>query len=71
MKFVVVNGRMPFRPTFCVWCCTPIYAGYLRDIHARLCYCSYQCYRLYGENSTVLLATEHREKRTAHLNGGA
>ncbi len=55
MKFVLVNGRAPYRQTYCVWCCTPIYAGYLRDIKARLCYCDHQCYRLYSENAHLLL----------------
>jgi hypothetical protein len=55
MKFVMVNGRMLFRQNYCVWCCTPIDTGYLRDITTRLCYCDHQCYALYRENSTLLL----------------
>jgi hypothetical protein len=55
MKFVLVNGRMPFRQNYCVWCCTPICTGYLRDIATRLCYCDHQCYTLYGENSALPL----------------
>jgi hypothetical protein len=55
MKFVLVNGRMPFRKHDCVWCCTPIYTGYLRDIATRLCYCDHQCYMIYRENSALLL----------------
>ena len=55
MKFVLVNGRMPFRQNYCVWCCTPIHTGYLRDIITRLCYCDHQCYTLYRENSALLL----------------
>jgi len=60
MKFVLVNGRVPVRQSFCVWCCTPIYAGYLRDIGARLFYCDHQCYKLYSENSTLLLGGRAR-----------
>ena len=55
MKFVLVNGRTPFRQNYCVWCCTPISTGYLRDIATRLCYCDHQCYMLYRENSALLL----------------
>ena len=60
MKFVLVNGRMPFRQNYCVWCCTPIYTGYLRDIGTRLCYCDHQCYLLYRENSALLLGSRVR-----------
>ena len=37
MNFVLVNGRMPAQQDYCVWCCTPIYTGYLRDIVTTLC----------------------------------
>jgi hypothetical protein len=45
MKFVLVNGRTPFRKSLCVLCSVPIdEGGYLRDIRTRLCYCSAECY---------------------------
>ena len=47
MRFVLVNGRMPFRQSFCALCCEPIgKVGYLRDIRTRLCYCGGECYAL-------------------------
>lgn len=47
MKFVLVNGRMPFRQNFCALCCETIgKEGYLRDIRTRLCYCGAECYGL-------------------------
>lgn len=46
MRFIVVNGRTPFRKTFCLWCCEEISAGYLRDVRTLLPYCDYECYTL-------------------------
>lgn len=56
MKFVLVNGRMPFRKSFCGLCCELIgERGYLRDIRTRLCYCGTACYALKSGNAGILL----------------
>jgi len=47
MRFVLVNGRTPFRQISCVLCSEPIGAGYLRDVRTRLCYCDARCYALH------------------------
>jgi hypothetical protein len=61
MKFVLVNGRTPFRQSFCVLCCEPIgEGGYLRDIRTRLCYCGAACYADKSGNGRMLL--EHQAK---------
>jgi hypothetical protein len=43
MRFVVVNGRTPCPQAFCVLCCEPIGASYLREIDTRLSYCDHDC----------------------------
>ena len=56
MRFVLVNGRMPFRQSFCALCCEPIgEGGYLRDIRTRRFYCGARCYALKSSNSMMLL----------------
>lgn len=47
--FVLVNGRTPFRKTWCMQCCEPISSSYLREIRTGLPYCAYQCYALFCE----------------------
>ena len=32
MKFILVNGRTPFRKTFCMQCSEKISSSYLREI---------------------------------------
>jgi hypothetical protein len=47
VKFVLVNGRTPFRKDLCGLCSEPIgEGGYLRDIRTRLYYCGAECYAL-------------------------
>ena len=36
MRFILVNGRTPFRKTFCLWCCEEISGSYLRDVRTPL-----------------------------------
>lgn len=48
--FVLVNGRTPFRQTWCMQCCEPIAESYLRDIGTRLPYCDHRCYMLFCES---------------------
>ena len=56
MKFVLVNGRMPFRQSFCGLCDEPIdERGYLREIRTRLCYCGAKCYVLKSGNALIFL----------------
>ena len=56
MNFVLVNGRTPFRQSFCVLCSNPIgEGGYLRDIRTRLCYCGLACYALQSKSGMLLL----------------
>lgn len=40
MKFVLVNGRIPLRTTFCLQCCEKISGSYLRELRMRLPYCA-------------------------------
>jgi len=56
VKFVRVNGRMPFRQSFCGLCREPIdEPGYLREIRTRLCYCRAECYVLKSGNALIFL----------------
>jgi hypothetical protein len=56
MNFVLVNGRKPFRQSFCARCAEPIgEGGYLRDIRTRLCYCGWGCYALQSRSAMLLL----------------
>jgi hypothetical protein len=56
MNFVLVNGRTPFRQSFCVLCSKPIgEGGYLRDVQTRLCYCGLACYALQSKSGKLLL----------------
>ena len=59
MKFVLVNGRTPFRRHICGLCSEPIgESGYLRDMRTRLCYCGAECYALKSSKAMMLLETE-------------
>jgi hypothetical protein len=61
MNFVMVNGRTPFRQSFCVLCSKPIgESGYLRDIRTRLCYCELSCYALQSKSGTLLLEIQSK-----------
>ena len=42
MRFILVNGRTPFRKTFCLQCCEEITSSYLREIRTLLPYCDYE-----------------------------
>lgn len=54
MKFILVNGRIPFRKTSCLWCCEEINGGYLRDARTLLRYCGYECYALHHEAAPLI-----------------
>ncbi len=59
MKFVLVNGRTPFRHHICGLCSEPIgESGYLRDMRTRLCYCGAECYALKSSKAAMLLEKE-------------
>jgi hypothetical protein len=56
VRFVIVNGRTPFRQSFCALCCEPVgEGGYLRDIRTRLCYCGAECYALNCGNALMMV----------------
>lgn len=50
MRFVLVNGRTPCPKTYCLFCCEPIHAGYLREISTRLPFCDNDCYVLSSDS---------------------
>jgi hypothetical protein len=54
MRFIVVNGRIPFRKTFCLWCCEEISSSYLRDVSTLLPYCDHECYALHHEAVSLI-----------------
>ena len=59
MRFVLVNGRTPFRQSFCALCREPIgEGGYLRDIRTRRCYCGAECYALKSGDAVMLLENQ-------------
>ena len=60
MRFVLVNGRTPSPQTFCVLCCEPIGANYLREIGTRLSYCDHDCYADHCQSA--ILAFEDRAR---------
>jgi hypothetical protein len=55
MRFVLVNGRTPRPQSFCVECCEPIGASYLREFGMQQSYCDYDCYALHCGKAAVLL----------------
>jgi hypothetical protein len=56
VRFVLVNGRMPFRQDFCAHCREPISeGGYLRDVRTRRCYCGAECYALKSDHAMMRL----------------
>jgi hypothetical protein len=57
MRFILVNGRTPVRPTFCLQCCEKIGDGYLRAIRTRLPYCDYQCYARQRDDGSLTSET--------------
>lgn len=48
MRFILVNGRTPCPKTFCMLCCEPIHASYLREFSTGLPFCNQECYALYA-----------------------
>ena len=44
MRFVLVNGRMPYPRSLCTMCCKQIVGSYLREIETGLTYCDDKCY---------------------------
>ena len=54
MRFILVNGRTPFRKTFCLWCCEEISGSYLRDVRTLLPYCGYECYGLHHGAASLI-----------------
>jgi hypothetical protein len=56
MRFVLVDGRTPCQQSFCVLCCEPIRANYLRDVGTQLYYCDQKCYADYGKKAVMAVA---------------
>jgi hypothetical protein len=54
MRFILVNGRTPFRKTFCLWCCEEISGSYLRDVRTLLPYCDHECYAIHHEAASSI-----------------
>ena len=55
MKFVLVNGRLLYRQSFCAKCKQAIGAGYLREIGTQLLYCDDSCYAEHCKSAVQLL----------------
>jgi hypothetical protein len=53
VKFILVNGRTPFRKTFCMHCCEPISGNYLRELRTQLPYCNYECFALHCDSVSL------------------
>jgi len=56
MRFVLVNGRMPCKQSFCVLCGEPIRGSYLRETGTRRCYCDHECYAGHCKSAVLSLA---------------
>ena len=55
MRYILVNGRTPFRQSACVLCGKPIGPNYLREIATRLPYCDPDCYADHCEGAALAL----------------
>jgi hypothetical protein len=60
MRFIVVNGRSPFRRFSCANCGEAIVNSYLREITTHLYYCDQSCYFEHCKSAPKTLA--HRTK---------
>jgi hypothetical protein len=60
MRFVLVNDRTPRLQSFCVLCCTPIGASYLREIGTQLSYCDHDCYADHCKRAIMALNNHAR-----------
>jgi hypothetical protein len=56
MKFILVNGRIPFRRFVCAGCGEAISNSYLRDVTTQLYYCNHSCYSEHCRNAVTNLA---------------
>ena len=60
MRYVLVNGRTPCRRSYCVQCCEPIGAAYLREIGTRLPYCNHDCYAAHCDSVIQLIENQSK-----------
>jgi hypothetical protein len=60
MRFTLVNGRTPFRHSFCVMCEAPIDARYLREAGTHLIYCDQDCYADHCKSAVQHLENQMR-----------
>jgi hypothetical protein len=65
MRFILVNGRTPFRPSTCALCSKPIGANYLREFATRLPYCDVDCYADHCVGAILALETRARARHAA------
>lgn len=55
MRFILVNHRVPRRPSTCSECLQSLGPGYVRDMSRRLSYCDFSCYRRYEKKNLSML----------------
>jgi hypothetical protein len=60
MRFVLANGTPPCRQSFCVLCCEPIGASYLRESGTRLSCCDHNCYADHCKKAVLVLENHAR-----------
>lgn len=56
MRFILVNGRTPFRQFVCAKCGEAISNSYLRETTTHLYYCDQSCYAEHCKNAVMNLA---------------
>lgn len=55
MRFILVNGRMRCRQSFCAMCDEAIGANYLREVGTDLIYCDHGCYADHCDRAVLAL----------------
>jgi hypothetical protein len=54
MRFILVNHRIPCRPSTCAECSQSLGPGYVRDVPTRRPYCGFDCYLRYEMKSLTM-----------------
>ena len=57
MRFILVNGRMRCRQSFCALCDEAIGANYLREVGTDLIYCDHDCYADHCDRAALALTS--------------
>ena len=60
MRYVLVNGRVPCKDSFCALCCEPIGMSYLRETGTRLHYCDQDCFATHCQSAILLIENRAR-----------